>query len=237
LQTIIIKLDSKFEGEYFWASKRAKSYITHSRPFYVLIFGESKLLNKYFSEEYISKSLKGFNSMARFFKLDGIAIPYQATTQNILGSFSFDKLNKNKLNKSSNDRNGHGFQFTIAVDYSLLPLSDNYLKLKENYIMNSNFSIVNIVKPVTKIFEVTKFTPTHLITVHNTNAPNGVVELNLKYNIPPWISETNIDQEDNIESDASHTFGFKYLTNAITEAYEFKNNKKNIATFKFEISK
>lgn len=237
IQTIIIKLNSKFNGDYFYSSKKGKISINQNRPFYVFIFGESQLLNKYFTEEYISKKLKGFESMARFLKIDFSEIPYQATSQNIKGNFSFDKKNKNLLIKSKKDRFGKEFQFAIATDFSSLPFPDSYLNVKENYASNMNYSIVEISKPTKRIYEVNSFNTTHLITVNTSNSPYGSLEVSLKYNVPNWISETNIDNENNIANNTTNTFGFKFLTDAISEAYEYKNKQQNIVTFKFEILK
>ena len=47
--------------------------------------------------------------------------------------------------------------------------------------------------------------------------------------------ETDTDNEDLIDS--THTFGFKFLTDAISEAYEYKNNGRNPAVFRILISK
>jgi hypothetical protein len=46
---------------------------------------------------------------------------------------------------------------------------------------------------------------------------------------------TDADNEDLIDS--THTFGFKFLTEAISKAYEYKNNGRNPAAFKILISK
>ena len=97
IQTILVKLNSSFDGDYCYASKRGRIAINHKRPYYIWIFGESSLLNKYFTEEYISTKLAGYESMVRFFKLGQVHIPYQATSQNKLGNLKFDKRNKNIL--------------------------------------------------------------------------------------------------------------------------------------------
>jgi hypothetical protein len=52
--------------------------------------------------------------------------------------------------------------------------------------------------------------------------------------MPGWILGTNIDEE--IQIDDTHTFGFKSLIDAISEAYEYQNNGKNLATFNIVIS-
>lgn len=237
IQTIIIKAESQFEGNYYFASKKGSKSINQKRPYYIIIFGDSKLLNKYFNEENISGKITGYVSMARFMKIDNIKIPYQATNQNSKGTFKFDKSNKNKFLSAKKDRNGQGFQFSIAVDYSSLPFPDSYYKANENYNPTGTYKIIDICSPSKKLPDVTSFNPTHLITISTSSSPYGKIELTLKYIIPNWITETNSDNESGIIGDTTHTFGFQYLTNAITEAYQYKNKQQNIATFKFEISK
>jgi len=237
IQTIIIKTESQFEGSYYFASKKGSQSINQKRPYYILIFGDSKFLNKYFNEENISTKITGYVSMARFMKIDNIKIPYQATNQDAKGTFRFDKTNKNKLINVEKDRNGQGFQFSVAVDFSSLPFPDAYYKAKENYKLSGTYKITDIFTPAKKISEVTAFNPTHLITLHTSSSPYGNIELTLQYIIPDWINQTNTDDETGIVGDVTHTFGFKYLSDAITEAYQYKNKQQNIATFKFEILK
>jgi hypothetical protein len=237
IQTIIIKAESQFEGNYYFASKKGAQYINQKRPYYIIIFGDSRLLNKHFNEENITKIITGYVSMARFLKIDNLKIPYQSTSQNSKGKFKFDITNKNKLTNAEKDRHGKGFQFTIAVDYSSLPFQEAYYNAKENYSLSGAYTILDIYTPTNQIHEVKKFTPSHLITIHTSSNPYGNIELNLKYIIPKWIKETSSVIESDIIGDVKHTYGFKYLTDAITEAYQYKNNQQNIGTFKIEILK
>lgn len=237
IQTIIIKAESQFEGNYYFASKKGSQSINQKRPYYIIIFGDSRLLNKHFTEENIANKISGYFSMARFMKIDNIKIPYQATNQNSKGKFKFDKFNKNKLIKAEKDRNGQGFQFSIAIDYSSLPFPDTYYKAKDNYQLSGTYKIFDIYTPTKKLPDVTTFNPTHLITIYTSSSPYGNIELTLKYIIPSWITETNSDNETDIIGDTKHTFGFQYLINAITDAYQYKNKQLDIATFKFEILK
>lgn len=236
LQTIIVKLNSHFDGNYFPVTGGSVP-LKQNRPFYIWIFGETELLNEYFSDEYI-KSLKGFSDIARFLKLSELDVPYQTTTQSKVGDFKFDKRDKNKLVSVKTDRYKQGFHFTFAVDYSALPFSDSYLTSIDNYTPNnSNYSI----KAVSGIGHLNlvglHFKPTHLITVGTDRSPFCQLKISLQNTIPNWIRDTNIDDESNIIGDTSHTFGFKFLTNAISEAYQYKNKESNIVTFKFELIK
>jgi hypothetical protein len=236
LQTIIIKLYSQFTGDYFYTSQKGKVNLTQTRPYYIWILGETQLLNKYFPEEYI-KSLKGYADMARFLKLSDIAIPYQATNQEKLGEFRLDRTNKNKLTNVKTDRNGQGFKFTFATDFGDLPFSDSYLQSIENYSCNENFRVLNVFTVDNKIYEVESFTPSHFITVFTDRSPFCELQISLKNVVPNWINETSTNSETDMEKDTSHTFGFEFLLNAISDAYQYKNKEKDIVNFNFEITK
>ncbi|MBN1968186.1 MAG: hypothetical protein JW870_02350 [Candidatus Delongbacteria bacterium] len=236
LQTIIVKLNSHFEGNYFPVTGGSVP-LKQERPFYVWIFGETELLNEYFPEDYI-KSLKGYSDVARFLKLSELEIPYQVIAHNKIGDFKFAKNNKNKLENVKTDRNGQGFQFTIATDFSTLPFSDSHLNSISNYsCSNTSYSINNVCGIGDLKLYGLNFTPTHLITAQTLKSPLCQLDISLLNTVPNWIENTNSDEEKNIVGDTSHTFGFKFLTNAISEAYQYKNKEANIVTFKFELIK
>lgn len=236
LQTIMVKLYSHFDGYYFPVTG-GRIQIKQTRPYYIWIFGETELLNEYFPEDYI-KTLQGYSDMARFIKFNEFNIPYQVTAQNIIGTFIFDKKDKNKLDNVRQDRNGQGFQFSFATDFSSLPYSDSYFQTTDNYsCSNDNYKVTSVTKIKKKIYEVTSFTPTHLITVFTDRSPFCKLQVSLNNVIPKWINETNTNSETDIREDTSHTFGFKFLTKAISEAYLHKNKSKNIANFTFEIKR
>ena len=236
LQTIIIKLKSHFDGNYFLVTGGSVK-LKQIRPYYIWIFGKTDLLNSYFPEGYI-KSLKGYMDVARFLKLNQIEVPYQITPYQSIGNFRFDKNDKNKLTNVESDRRGRGFQFVIASDFSGLPFSDSYLTTIENYsCSNNNFSITKVSTiGDTKLWGL-DFNPTHLIYVATNKNPVCQLDVSLLNTVPDWIESTNINDEENIFGDTLHTFGFKFLMNAISEAYQYKNKDKNIITFKTELIK
>ncbi len=235
IQTILIKAESDFSGNYYFASKKGSVALNQKRPFYILIFGSSKLLNKYFTEDILTKQVSGYISMVRFMKIDSSQVSYQPTAQNRKGSFRFDYSNKNILTDIEKDRND-SFQFSIAVDYLSLPFPNSYYENKENYVINlSEYNIVEIQRPSESIPEV-PFTPSHLITVGTNSNPFGNLEVSLIYKTPSWIEATTINDDSTIVGDTTHTFGFKYLIDAIAEAYLYYNKQQHLATFKIQIS-
>ena len=105
----------------------------------------------------------------------------------------------------------------------------------DNYSCNGNFQVKEIKRPERKIFEV-NFEPSHLITLFTDKSPNGNLEIKLKNLIPPWISQTDRGNESNMENDTSHTYGFNFLIDAISEAYDYQNKELPITTFNIEIT-
>jgi len=236
IETIIIKAYSNFKGSYCYASKKGSSEINQQRPYYIFIFGNNKLLNE-LTEEKFNEKIKGFANIARFLKLEDISIPYQITNENKLGEFRPDREYSNRLINVKPDRNGQGFQFSFATDYSTLPYTDSYFEKTDNYLATENYDVTAIEKVDRKIHEVTSFTPTHLITVFTAANPYCELSISIKNEVPTWIVNTNSEGESNIKSDTTQTFGFKFLTDAISKAYKYKNREKYIAEFTIEINR
>ena len=236
VQTLIIKTSSRFDGDYFYASKRGsiRIYDKH-RPFYIIFFGRTKLLNDLLTEESISSKIVTPFQTARFFVNDDKNIPYQiAPSVKRIGSFKLDF--RDNLHLTDAEPFKGKFQFTIAADFSPLPFSDSYYASINNYeCLFSNFMVAEVEKIAKKIPGIDG---THLITMVTEKNPLGELEVVLKNVMPEWIAETDIVDEDNIDS--IHTYSFKSLTDAISEAYAFENNKQKgryPATFRIRISK
>ena len=233
LQTLIIKAISRFDGQYYYASKAGSRQLAgQERPFYLVIFGKSGLLNKMLTEKSIGSKITGPFQTARFFVNDERNIPFQiAPSENVKGEFMQDYENKFKL-KNAKSLMGE-FQFAFAADFNSLPFSDSYLTNISNYnCHNPNFNVITAARITKKIAGVNG---THLITVFTNKNPAGNLEVVLKNVTPGWVMETDIDNEDYIDN--SHTYGFQSLTDAISKAYEYKNDGKNPATFKIMITK
>lgn len=232
-QTLLIKMNSKFNGKYFYTTQNGSININQSRPYYIWIFGEDELVSKYFSEEYI-KTLDGYENYARFSENSYNNINYDVLpSENRIGTFKPKNQNRYILESAKTDTHGKGFQFTIGVDYNNLLFSDNFLTSTNNYVCsNPNYSIKEIKKNNKSI---PGFTGSHLITVFTDKNHIGTVEIKLMNKIPNWISETNVNDETKIDS--IRTYGFQFLTKGITDAYNTIKKDDYLATFKIQITK
>jgi hypothetical protein len=65
--------------------------------------------------------------------------------------------------------------------------------------------------------------------------PAGKLTVSLASRVPSWIGETDTSDEEAIATDTSRTFGFRYLTDAITDAYRSMSEDKHLSTFTVEI--
>lgn len=234
LQTIMVKLTSEFRGNYFYASRKGKVNLNSERPYYIWIFGESHLLGKYFPDSYISGELTGYETLARFLKPGSGSLPWQVVSDHSIGTYRFDHKVKNRLIDAKTDRNGRGFQLTMAVDFSSLPFPDSYYLTAGNYVTSGNYEVSGIQKPAKKIHGLS-FMPTHLVSVKTMKNPAGKLTVSLASRVPSWIGETDAGDEEAIATDTSRTFGFRYLTDAITDAYRSMSEDKHLATFTVEI--
>jgi len=229
IQTIVIKLNSTFNGDYYFASKSGKQKLNQKRPYYIWIFGPTNLLTKFFSENYI-KGLKGFEAHALFVKTGNSKIKFQPDTYKLTGNFKLDKGNKTILTNSKPNPAGI-LGFSIAVDYTDLPFPESYLMDLSNYEISKNYKVVEVIKNNNLTFGL-PFNATHLIVVKSISGPFGNIEIKLKSTTPQWILATNATSEDNISRDSSHTYGFKELMEGISGAYSnMSPQNMNLATF------
>jgi hypothetical protein len=120
-QTLLIKLNSQFDGKYFFASQNRVQKINQKRPYYIWVFGDSHLVNQYFNEGFITRSLVGQKDYLRFIKLEAGVVKYGITRAiNRKGNFDVENRNPNSIENAEKDLNG-SFSFSFAVDFYLLP--------------------------------------------------------------------------------------------------------------------
>ena len=233
--TLIIKLESDFNGLYYPAIEPGRIIINQKRPYYIFIFGKPDFVNNYFSEEYVI-GLTGYINHARLYIIDENNISYQATTYGIVGS-AIHSINKpNLLNRVSSDRHGN-FEFNVAVNFSALPFPDSYLMNVENYQVTNNFRVSSIRKATEFPLYIApdSLGHTHVLTLTTTVNPVGNLEIILKNTVPAWISQTHTDNDADIEGDETTTFGFRYLTDGITNAYSNFSDQQYLAKMNLQL--
>jgi hypothetical protein len=237
LQTLLVQFTSRFKGDYFPGMGGVIKDIDQERPYYIWIFGNSDLLTKYFSEQYL-RNLDGYNNMARFFVVKDFNIPYEVVAHNTLGTYRTDRRRSHLLTGISTDRNTKEFQFSIATSYGEVPYPESYFTDADNYTSSPNYEVTEVSTADQLsglLFKALPFEPTHLITVKANGNPAGDLQVNLQYAFPGWIENSTTENDRSNPVDTGTTFGLKHLTQAIREAYADVSGKENIASFRITI--
>jgi hypothetical protein len=238
LQTLVIKLKSHFLGIYYYGIKSGGVSISQNRPYYIFTFGSQEMLNKYLSDDFVS-DLYGYEDQVRFVLPNEYQVNYAiSTTYNKSGEFLIDKNDPYKLNDIST-KQGSYFQFSVGVDYSQLPVSDNYLINTRNYEVSTGFTIDKVEKVNSTMFHSissSKMNPTHLITIRADGIPRGQLTLKLKKEIPSWIEKSNVNDDSKIKNDSETTFGLNYLIKGIVNAYNSLSDRDYFTSITFTLS-
>ena len=222
IQTLLIKLSSNFRGTYYYADSFGDQQINQKRPYYIFVFGSSELLNDYFDNDYITNRLPGYENHVRFFIPNGAGVQYRPTPHDMIGSFRFSPTNPTTLTRVRSNNNSV-FQFSVAVDFSSIPVTKEYLMNIENYTVNNNYRLERIetISSGMILGALGDVNPTHLLTLRTTSSPSGNLEIQLLNQTPDWIVNSHIDDDSDILNNTDKTFGFEYLTNGIVEAYKY----------------
>jgi hypothetical protein len=237
IQTLIIKLSSFFSGEYFYGATTGGTTIDQERPFYIFILGSNDQINRYFSNEYV-QGLDGYRNHARFFLPKDYDIKFVVSSSyKKRGQFRPGMDKPTTLSDVESNRNGE-FQFSVGVNYSNLPIAEDYLMDPSNYKVTQEYEVVGVDRADDGIFTgVTSIDPTHLITIRTKGLPYGSVKLSLQNKLPMWIDKTHIINDQDIEGDTTSTFGFKYLVQGIADAYDRVSQQNSFITTTFTVSR
>lgn len=246
ISTIVMKFSSHFRGTYYPAftpSGDTKQLDQH-RPFYVWIFGYADIIEEVYSEARMS-DLNGFQSYALFKKISQKNFPYSGIGIKMEG-YRIDRQNNTNFEVYRDSRNNNNDKFlSLAVDYSSLQGFGDYVYNKEHYFVSEGFEIDEIIsiKDINE-FEWERWSKTidvdatHIIRVKTpTNPPTSQITVALQLILPKWFEETTTNNDAINPVDENKTFGFKTLTNGITEAYKDASQNKIITEFNFTISK
>jgi hypothetical protein len=232
--TIIVKMKSKFTGNY-WNKDNNSTFLNRvSRPYYIWIIGTNENIND-FSKKINIKSLKGFQYNYFLSNVTEEKQPYYTVLKetNKIGTFKqMNRARGEKVVKSISDieYDGDTFQFSIAIDLSKIPVDSSYLLTTKNYVVPNGFKIKSVEKiDRNKISErdfktVEETTATHVITVSTTNKFTiQDLKLELSNKVPSWVEKSNSTNDTDVKSQLDKTFGLSYLVQGVSEAYATQN--------------
>lgn len=212
----ILKMESDFDGNYYYPNGRVEKLSGLTRPYYIWIIGNSRMLASINEKVPISSLEKyGLKEMVSFV---------------CEFSPSFTILNDAGVSKIITPRNGYYFvTIKTNLEESLQP--EEVLLNKDNYgFFNPNLSIKSIQRVTAND---TKYT--HCITFRVPESVNNMEDklvLSVS-NLPGWISATNDSTGQNIRANHSKTTGIQYIIEGVNEAFK----KQAVASLKFGIKR
>ncbi len=212
----ILKMESEFNGNYYYQNGCVEKLSDMTRPYYIWIIGNSKILASINNRASISSLKKyGLSEMVSFV----CEFNPSFTISNVAGA-----------SKIITPRNGDYF-VTIKANLGESLQPEDVLLKKDNYsFFNPSLSIKSIQR-------VAKNDPkyTHCITFRVPESINNM-EDNLILsvsNLPEWISVTNDSTGRHIRTNHLKTTGIQYIIEGVNEAFK----KQAIASLKFGIKR
>lgn len=233
---LMIRLSSQFKGNYYdMKHPNQGNLIVEKRPVFAMVIGPQLAINN-FENDFRINELPGFVNAVEFVPTKTIAKPvFYSILNRTNKKGNFFKTNRNssvihEISDISVDRADKQFQFSVAIDLSLLPYGYDLLN-KNNYFVQSNindqFKIVSVVKidkidPNDRRYQGTS---THIITLSATKLTieNQVLTIGLKTHLPEWKDWVSTLDDTTPQGRLDKTFGINYLLDGIAEAFGYRS--------------
>lgn len=249
LSTLILKLDSEFNGTYYSYNNSKTVLNSELRPYYIFVFG---------GQQYLDQLIKDLDLLNRknvadyFYFSPSQEVPFYTVvkTQDDLGSYKLGRINQGAITSISDIKasrsNDNGFEFGIGVDYSKFYLPASYLEDYNNYTVEKGsyevidiypFSDVVLNPASTNALSRYNRNVTQVINVGATGVSYNDLEISLDKKIPDWVYEVNTEDDLQIKQNMKKTFGFKYLFEGIYESYKLNTKQDQYAKFIIKIKK
>jgi|GEM_PF-3433303 len=251
--TLFIQLTSDFHGAYYTKNNQKIILKGEEIPYYITVIGRQKELSKF---DFIDK-LDGFKHKLAFTTQDYSKKCFYSIVQTNEdhGSYRPDREKNvqphiirsiSEINVPKRGKTLSSFVFSLAVDFSKLPIEYSYPVQKGNYFIETgDYDILKIIpynksilKPSSLVkLEKNQVKPTHIILFKSKSEKYNDLIFSLKKNIPEWIYQRNTNDDSNIKTNPNQTFGLKYLAEGIFEAYQNTSVNKDYITFTINIKK
>jgi hypothetical protein len=239
LATLVVKFESAFNGRYYPRDDPRYGYDYNGRrPYYCWLVASPEYIKK-FPELYTLSALPGYQAsmaVAPAVKTTPAysIMPYSADPY---GSFRANPRGKGQVVKhlqkvapSSRSRR-EGLRFAVGVQMAQLSPNENYLTNTDNYTVEGDdgedgWRVEEVLsgndlhdQDMGRLTGV----PSHLIVLSSEalGAQKRELAVGLLDRQPSWLlaSHTNSDLREEIDNITGKTFGFRYLTDGLWDAY------------------
>lgn len=233
LQTAIIQYRSTFNGTYWDKNNQRTQLNGTDRPYYLAITGEAERVLDL--NEHIDLKVKGFVNQLTLTTDDFSENNYYSVLTSTYNEGRFKPIRSMSSanyvrgieDVDINERSSAPFSFALAIDLSKIPVEESYKRDTANYeILSGNYRIDSIM-PIEKDdihpsdwIRIQEANATHLVLVEAQGKAFADLTFAMKKQIPSWVYDTDSGDDTNPEGRKGKTFGFKYLVEGISEAYE-----------------
>lgn len=246
LETVCLKMKSSFIGNYYDLNDHP-TYINATRPYYIWIIGEKKLVNEYSPK--LTKDMKGIENSYSLSSSSNERQPYFTLLKekNRVGSFKQTDRHQADVRNIEDVKYENGqLQFAIAIDLHDVQVDSTYLANPRNYKVPDGFTVQSVERLNRNNLTqhdwmmVEKTTANYLVTVSLSDKVSMQnLQLDLSNQIPQWVDDANSPDDLDVKSQLDKTFGFGFLVKGVSEAYktQYPNQKSYFPTLVVQISK
>ena len=232
------RLNGKFNGKYYNRLNNVTT-VNDVRPFYILLMGREKLINN-ITKKAPEGKIKGrgvehsftISNVAHKVGYEIVGVPKIGTFRKCIKSPKYHIVGAEKADKGKYQGK---FMFTIGIDFSGLPIANDYLLNPENYMLSSKDYQLSVSTPKEK----GKYSHLLSLTLNSKVPKPGKCDLKivLKKQLPSWIIRCTDEEGLNIQKEhaMAQTYGLKYLFEGIYEAFT-NNDNSNFAVIKIFIN-
>lgn len=209
---LMYQLTSLYDGYYYNCEDKPKA-IKAKRPYYVWVFGDSKLISELRSavpEESFSMSVDHVFTMTK----GGLEINYAIKRNS--GDFEVSredpKYTVKNLAKNARDKKA---TFSINADFSNILVEEAYLLNLDNYDLKfGKYQIEKVERSKIEGY-------THTIKVSTDFVSTGTLSIKLKkQETSQWLQEKYTEECDISSSTMSRTYGLQYLVDGMRNAFD-----------------
>lgn len=229
---LLYKLESNFNGIYYDKFDNALNY-NGKRPFYIWIMGSRNSVSKIMKciedgmRENIQKSFCVFTPTDVNYKVRSCTKGSLSVCSNGKGKHIIKAKAKSVKSKKGENARTFQFAFKVAVNYSSLPLDDEYL------CDISHYKVDNEKYRITKIERNTKGGRfTHYIYVETEPKSENINSVNLKIDLcsvmPIWIEES--DDGVGANPKKGKTWGLNRMLTGVYNGFSVNDNNNHVFT-------
>jgi len=243
LQTSLVQLTSNFNGIY-WDKNNSKTILDNkTRPYYITVTGDADRVADFTNKIDLLK-LKGYANRYTLTTDDFSENNYYSVLTSTYNQGRFKpirSLSSSEYVRGIEDveidasRTGdENFTFALAIDLSRIPVEDayktdlkNYEVLAGNYTIDSVFAIKKKNIQPSDWIRIQSAEATHILWIKAKGKAFSDFSFALKKQIPAWVYKTDTEDDTDINKAMDKTFGFKYLVEGVSEAYEIVSDHKD----------